>query len=232
MFFKIVEPASVTIVGGYEAESPVQHGGPWGQYPHVAVPAEMDAECVRAISWQETVVVEDEPARTIPAEGSFEMQEVVVPESTDPVTGDVIPAYTELRQVWVETKPEEQIPAVTHEEQVTRYGLELDPALVAAKALQGKQGRIAAAAKRMWDDILAQMQVVYGTSDMNSATAYYLTWQDQVAAPEAYVGDLFPSANAVSIYASGKLSEARAYAIFRISRIRQYGAEKAAILAE
>jgi hypothetical protein len=66
---------------------------------------------------------------------------------------------------------------------------------------------------------------------MNSATAYYLTWQDMVVAPEGYL-ESFPSANEVTNYATAKLQSARAYAAWRIARIRQYEQEKAAILAE
>jgi hypothetical protein len=232
MFFKIINPESLTIEQGYQAEEVQPWGGPWGQMPHVAVPENMDAECVRAISYEETVTVVDEPEHTIPA--VTHMEEVTIidqPETTDPETGDVIPAVTHQEMREVIDSPEQTIPAVTHEEQVLRYGLELDPALVAAKALRAKGDLVKAAAKRMWDDILAEMERVYSTPDMNSATAYYLTWGDMVSSPESYVGELFPSANAVTNYATDKLQSARTYAIFRIARIRQYEQEKAAILA-
>lgn len=232
MYFKIINPGTLDIECAYTAPEPQPWGGPWGQFPHVAVPEGMDPDCVRATSREETIVVEDEPERVIPAEGSYDRQEVIVPESIDPVTGDVIPEHTELRDVWVETKPEEVVPAVTHEEQRTVYELELDPALVAAKAERAKLALVSEAYGRMDRDVYAEMERVYGTKKSDSATAFYLSWQDMLAAPDAYVGAMFPSANAVSNYATLKLQLAREYSVWRLGRIAQFEAERAAILAE
>lgn len=197
MHYKIIWPDSLKIRTSYESDVP--WGGDWGDCIHVPVPEGIDPECVRAISWQETVVVEDIPARA---------------------------HYDEVSGEWVEDAP-----AVTHEEEVTRYGLELDPALAAAKAEHAKQVLVSEAHGRMDQDVYAEMERVYGTKKSDSATAFYLSWQDMLAAPEAYVSAVFPSTGAVTTYATTKLQLAREYSVWRLGRIAQFEAERAAILS-
>jgi len=81
-------------------------------------------------------------------------------------------------------------------------------------------------------DIYEEMLVVFGTSNDVSASATAATWEAMVKRPVNYVStDLgLADESAVTTYATAKLDEADAYGIFRLKRIAQYQAEKAAIL--
>jgi hypothetical protein len=101
----------------------------------------------------------------------------------------------------------------------------------AAKALATKVAQCDALEAQLWVDILAEMADVYGTTDMNSATAYYLTWRRMSESPATFVGDLFVDQAAVTAYCTPKLSDADAFAVWRLEKIVTCNAAKAAIMA-
>ena len=81
-------------------------------------------------------------------------------------------------------------------------------------------------------DVYAEMNAVFGTMNDVSAAASAATYEAMVKRPASYV-DAVLGLNTeaeVTAYASARLDGADAYGIFRLKRIAQYQAEKAAIL--
>ena len=83
----------------------------------------------------------------------------------------------------------------------------------------------------MVSDIYTQMESVFGTRNDASAQAYASTWEAMLARPANYVNtDLgLADEQAVIDYATEKLNAADAYAVYRMNRIKQYEADKAAL---
>lgn len=227
----------------YQADEKVQYGGPWGEYPHVAVSEGLDPDCVAPTSRQETITVTDFPEQTIPAVTHEEIV-VDVPESVDPDTGEVIPAVTHTETV-VDT-PEQTVPAVTHDEQITVYELEEDEDLVAAKAVATKQTLVSEAYDDMNTDVFAQMETVFGTARADSASAYFETWKLMADNPSLFsgeglkadktistftLGDALDTNQKVQDFANARIAEANAYSVYRMKRIETFRVERAAILS-
>jgi len=105
-----------------------------------------------------------------------------------------------------------------------------DTAKTAAKALATKVAQCDALEAQLWVDILAEMEVVYGTKDMNSATAYYLSWRRMQEAPAVFVGSLFADEAAVTAYVTPKLAAADVFALWRLGKIVTCNAAKDAIM--
>jgi hypothetical protein len=109
-----------------------------------------------------------------------------------------------------------------------------DPVKLAAKAAVAKQALVTAAYDRMNADVMAEMELVYGTAKSESATAYQLTWEKMAANPQLFAGEAaglgFATVEDVVDFAMPKLAAADAYAVNRLKRIAQFQAEKAAIL--
>lgn len=102
---------------------------------------------------------------------------------------------------------------------------------VTAKALATKVATCDALEATLWSEILAEMETVYGTKDMNSATAYYLSWKRMAEAPAVFVGDLFADEAAVTAYVTPKLAAADTFALWRLNKIVACNAAKAAVMA-
>jgi hypothetical protein len=105
-----------------------------------------------------------------------------------------------------------------------------DTAKTAAKALAIKVAQCDALEAQLWVEILAEMETVYGTKDMNSATAYYLSWRRFQEAPAMFVGPLFADEAAVTAYVTPKLAAADVFALWRLNKIMACNAAKQAIM--
>lgn len=81
-------------------------------------------------------------------------------------------------------------------------------------------------------DVYAEMSTVFGTTNDISASATASTYEAMSKRPAKYVDATlgFNSAAEVKAYADAKLDDMDAYGIFRLKRLAQYQAEKAAIL--
>lgn len=100
----------------------------------------------------------------------------------------------------------------------------------AAKALATKVAQCDALEAQLWVEILTEMETVYGTKDMNSATAYFLTWKRASEAPASFVGTLFADEAAVTAYVTPKLAAADVFALWRLGKIVACNAAKQAIM--
>jgi len=81
-------------------------------------------------------------------------------------------------------------------------------------------------------DIYTEMNVVFGTLNDASASAFAATWEAMVKRPANYIDvDLgFSDESAVLSFANSKLLLADAYGVFRMKRLVQYEVEKTALL--
>tara|TARA_R110001599_G_scaffold21054_3_gene78617 strand:- start:90 stop:545 length:456 start_codon:yes stop_codon:yes gene_type:complete len=83
----------------------------------------------------------------------------------------------------------------------------------------------------MVKDVYAEMKVVFGTDNDASAQAFAATYEAMLKRPASYV-DInlgLDDEAAVLAYAQTKIALSDAYGVFRLKRIGQYQAEKAAI---
>lgn len=118
--------------------------------------------------------------------------------------------------------------------------LSLDPSKVAAKGGRIKAELIQVKYDEMNADVYAQMLQVMGTNKPDSATAFYETWKLMTAKPELFspegllddAGNPLDTNQKVVEYAAAKIAGAEAYSVYRMTRIKQFKAEKAAILAQ
>jgi len=80
-------------------------------------------------------------------------------------------------------------------------------------------------------DVYNKMYEVFGTRNDVSAQATASTYEAMVKRPASYVGELgLVDEAAVLSYASTKIAEADAYAIYRLNRIVQFQTERDAII--
>jgi hypothetical protein len=109
-----------------------------------------------------------------------------------------------------------------------------DPVKLAAKAEKAKQALVTTAYNRMNEDVLAEMELVYGTTKSDSATAYQMTWEKMAAQPALFAGEAaglgFATVEDVVDFVMPKLAAANAYAVRRLKRIAQFQAERKSIL--
>ncbi|GAB1376780.1 hypothetical protein MASR1M48_16320 [Lactococcus petauri] len=112
------------------------------------------------------------------------------------------------------------------------WGLVNSPELVAAKALKTKSALVQAAYNQMNADVYAQMSLVFGTNNSESASAYSETFKLMKESPADFIGVLGLQTEAeILAMANAKLAEIKAYALWRMGRIEQFKAERAVILA-
>lgn len=105
------------------------------------------------------------------------------------------------------------------------------PEIVAAmEAESNKNAQIKAAYDQMNADVYAQMETVFETKNPESATAYNETYKLMMESPADFVGADFVDEAAVLAFAGAKLLAIKNYALFRLARIKQFQAEKEAIL--
>jgi hypothetical protein len=101
MIFKIIKPDSLTIEHSYEADEAQAWGGPWGQYPHVAVPEGLDPECVVAQMVDGVIVLVEESS--LIAAKAERAKLVLVSEAYARLNADV---YAEAARVLDSSNPD------------------------------------------------------------------------------------------------------------------------------
>jgi hypothetical protein len=121
---------------------------------------------------------------------------------------------------------------------------EESPTKVAAKVSADKAAQITERYNDMNTDVYASMAAVFGTNNPDSATAWHQTWQLMKTNPSAYfslgmkahvshgsfqVGDALDTIQKCEDYADAALAAVVAYSVTRITRIKQFQDEKAAI---
>lgn len=94
-----------------------------------------------------------------------------------------------------------------------------------------KTEAITAAFKAMEAEVLAQVSVVFGTTNESSANANLQTWEKMKANPILFVPSKFGTQAEVVAYAEAKLAAVDAYAVFREAKIDAFRTLRAAILA-
>jgi hypothetical protein len=106
----------------------------------------------------------------------------------------------------------------------------VDPALVATKLAKAKSQAIQDLYDAMNADVINQMVVVFGTSNTASAQATKDTWNLMILKPQLFEGKLgLTDVAAVITYASAKIAAVETYAVYRMERIAQFQADKAAV---
>lgn len=83
----------------------------------------------------------------------------------------------------------------------------------------------------MVKDIYDEMEIVFGTRNDVSASAFAATYEAMIKRPASYIdAELgFNDEDAVLAYANSKLEASDAYGLYRLKRIGQYQAAKQAI---
>lgn len=82
--------------------------------------------------------------------------------------------------------------------------------------------------EQMEIDVLSEMTRVFGTSNMNSASANKDTWQLMIDEPSLFVGHMgFTTESEVIAFGTAKMSEVKGYAVYRAIRIEQFKNEVA-----
>lgn len=89
--------------------------------------------------------------------------------------------------------------------------------------------------KKLNEDVYGQMQLVFGTTNPESAQATYETWKLMVDFPGDYsslglkdeLGNNLDNEQAIIDYANVKINQARQYSVFRIQKIKVFKEEKA-----
>lgn len=207
---------------------------------HLVIPEDLDPDTVKAVLIDAVEVPEEiiEPAIEVPA-----VPAIPAVPGTDPVPavgepGDEdyqpeipgTPGTPEVPEVPAYTIPAVVKPAYTIE---AHYEVQIDSALVAAKAAAGKAAQVQALYDEMVTDVYDKMEILFGTRNDVSAAATASTWEAMEKRPANYVG-LNPQLNsveAVSAYATAQLNAADNYAKWRLVRLAQFNAAKAAVLA-
>lgn len=123
--------------------------------------------------------------------------------------------------------------------------LAIDAGKMAAAVAAEKQAQVTAAYNHMNDDVYGQMEAVFGTKKSDSATAFEATFRLMVQKPELFsgkglsadkavgdftVGQELDTDQKVVDYATARIAEIEAYAVYRMNRIKQFYTERAQIL--
>lgn len=87
------------------------------------------------------------------------------------------------------------------------------------QTLKEKSILIAQAYELMNSEVLAQMSVVFGTSNTASASANKDTWQMMIDEPALYVPSKFATVEEVVAFATAKMNAVKVYAVWRETRI-------------
>lgn len=112
-------------------------------------------------------------------------------------------------------------------------------AQVIANHTTTKTELIVKAYERMNSDVYAAMELVFGTTNPDSATAYEKTWAMMKDTPSDWsglglkndLGQVMDTDAKVTAYATAKLAAVLEYGKWRMVRIEQFRAERASILA-
>jgi len=123
--------------------------------------------------------------------------------------------------------------------------LQEDATKVAEKVIADKTALVTEAYALLNEEVYAEMNTVFGTTNANSASAYNETWKEMIAAPSDYssagltarlavggfvVGDALDTDQKISDYASAKIVEAKAYGVWRMQRIEQFKVDRETII--
>lgn len=101
---------------------------------------------------------------------------------------------------------------------------------IVKSATKTKTAQIQAAYELMNTEVLAQMAVVFGTTNTASASANKDTWQMMIDEPALYVPSKFATVEEVVSFATAKMNVVKAYAVWREKRIDDFRIEKQNIL--
>lgn len=94
-----------------------------------------------------------------------------------------------------------------------------------------KEKQVSDLHEQMNKDVLVQMNIVFGTTNPESATAYKQTYDLMLAKPALWVGKLgLTDEAAVTAYATAKIEVIEQYAVWRMERIAQFKIERDQIL--
>lgn len=97
-----------------------------------------------------------------------------------------------------------------------------------------KEARITDAYNSMVKDVYDQMQIVFGTRNDVSASAFAATFEAMLKRPSSYIDATlgFNDEATVTAYATSKIIASDEYGVFRMKRIAQFESEKQTILGE
>jgi len=223
--FVIFDKETLGVLNRYEDESQWSFSGLLGSNSvvHMEIPAELDAATVLPVAFEDTRTIVITPAQEVPA----------VTHEEPVLDGEGNPVLNEFGEPTFTTVVDEEaytIPEVTEEEAFTNYRFEVDATLLATKQAADKAALVAEAYAAMDKDVFDACEATYGTRRADSAMAFYLTFQAMVANPADYVGPMFADEAAVLAYATPKMALATQYSLYRLQRVAQFEAEKAAIL--
>ena len=126
---------------------------------------------------------------------------------------------------------EERIEPAIYSEEYTvpaHWGVVQDDELLQVSTLRQKEITIQELKAEMEKDVLSEMARVFGTSNMNSASANKDTWQLMIDDPALFVGHMgFTTESEVIAFGTAKMSEVKGYAVYRAIRIEQFKKEVA-----
>jgi len=123
--------------------------------------------------------------------------------------------------------------------------LQEDATKVAEKVVSDKTDLVLLAYVQMETEVLAEMNIVFGTAKTDSASAYKMTWTEMLAAPSDYssigltarlavgtfsIGDALDTDQKITDYATANITEAKAYGVWRMQRIQQFKNERETIV--
>jgi hypothetical protein len=126
----------------------------------------------------------------------------------------------------------ELVPAISHEEITNEVDIVLvhDADKEAKAVVDAKIQLVTIEYNKMNDDVFAEMKRVFGTSNADSANAYYETYKLMASDPGLFVAALNKNEQDIVADANVKIEAIKQYSVYRMIRIAQFQAEKAAIL--
>lgn len=214
---------------------------------HKELPEGMDEDLVKLIFLDEVEVPEEiiTPAYDVP-EQIVTPEQIIEPIPAVPGTPAVgvegeegyIPAVEEIPEVPGYTIPAVIIPAHTVPAVVNpaytmfnQTQVVIDEVLEAAKMAASKAIELQVLYDEMVADVYDKMEILFGTRNDVSAAATASTWEAMEKRPANYVNmtPQLTSEALVVAYATAQLNLADAYAKWRLGRLAQFNAAKAAL---
>ena len=195
---------------------------------HLEVPEGMDIDIVKAVLIPEQQI----PERVI--QEAYEVPAVPAVPGT-PAVGEPGDEDYQAEIPEVPEVPAYTVPAVIEEAYTVpaHYEIAVDNNLLAIKIAKEKEEQISVLYNEMVDDVYDNMETLFGTRNDVSAAATASTWEAMAKRPANYVGmnEALSSEAAVLAYANNQLTLADNYAKWRLGRLAQFNAAKAALLA-
>jgi len=96
----------------------------------------------------------------------------------------------------------------------------------------------------MTKEVIEEMAIVFGTTSVDSALSYEATWKEMILTPSDYsiaglsarfdiagltTSDALDTDQKITDYATAKIVEVKAYAVWRMQRIEQFRTDRAAL---